>query len=98
MAEKKKPEVMPEETPAVAQETPKKDPRPFEKGHVGTYKAIRLLNVRSEASTSADIVTVLNAGSEVECDGHFVKVEGVKWYNVSGNGFNGFCMGEFLSK
>ena len=75
----------------------------FSKSLAGTYKTTAGLNMRSGASTSKTVITVIPKGGKVTCHGYYTTTNGVKWYYVSykdtkGVNYNGFVSSNYLSK
>lgn len=86
------PEVKMESEPAVQPEN-----KPENKPEAVTGKVYHCakLNVRAKASTTAEVVCVLNAETEVTID---VEKSTEDWLRVStSTGVNGYCMRKFIS-
>ena len=58
----------------------------------GTYRTTALLNLRSGASTSKKVVTVIPRGAEVKCYGYHTG----SWYYVQYDKYVGFCYRNYL--
>ena len=87
-------EVKPESTPTPVEEV-KPEPTPAPKPVVGTVTGCAKLNVRKEANTEAEVVGVINEGSEVVIN----RIKStVDFYAVcTAAGIEGFCMKKFIT-
>lgn len=78
----------------VVEETPK-DEAPNEIYSYGVVANCEKLNMRSKPSKQADVVCILTKGDKVKvgrCEGDFYEVS----VDNGTEGFNGFCMQEFI--
>ena len=59
----------------------------------GIIKGCSKLNIRKKPNTSADVVCIVNEGTEVK-----INTDGVDgWYGVcTANGIEGYCMSKFV--
>lgn len=59
----------------------------------GIIKGCSKLNIRKKPNTSADVVCIVNEGTEVK-----INTDGVNgWYGVcTANGIEGYCMSKFV--
>ena len=79
------------------EDVPKVEPKPVvHKPVVGVVFNCSKLNVREKPEASADIVCVLDGGSEVEID---MSRSASDWYKVcTAAGVDGFCMRKFVKR
>ena len=59
---------------------------------IGSYTTTCKLNLRKGAGKNFDVITVINKGDQVFCDGNFKN----EWLYVLYGEYEGWCMKEFL--
>lgn len=77
--------------------------RSYSSSYAGTYKVTgALVNLRAGAGTSEKIVKILTKGTEAQCDGEFVHLNGTVWYHVTAKSgsktYEGFMSEKYLKK
>ena len=68
----------------------------FDKKLADTYVTTSSLNLRYGAGTDKDIITTIKSGTKVRCYGYYTAVNGVKWYLVVYDKYNGFLSSKYL--
>lgn len=61
---------------------------------IGVVANCEKLNVRSKPNVKSDVVCIITKGTEVEIQEANSSKD---FYNVIGDGFNGFCMKKYIS-
>lgn len=62
---------------------------------IGKVANCKKLNVRTEPNTNADVIVVIDEGTEVEVDDTFVNSEFYK-VSIDANFVSGYCMKKFI--
>lgn len=72
----------------------------FDESLAGAYAVTPLggLNVRKGAGITKERITTLPWNNAVQCFGYYTEVNGVKWFLIQSNGFEGFVCSQYLAK
>lgn len=62
---------------------------------IGIVSGCKRLNIRKRTSTAAEVLTVVNVGSELVID--VQKSKTYWWYVRTADGVEGFCMKEYVT-
>lgn len=64
----------------------------------GKYKTTSNLYLRVGAGTGKTAITLMPAGSSVQCYGYYTTYNGTRWYYVAYGDKTGFCSSAYLRK
>lgn len=98
--EEPKPEPVKEE-PKPAQNTALHEPAmSFDKSIAGIYAVTPMvgLNMRRGAGMNKPLITTLKWDTKVTGFGYYTEVNGVKWFLIQANGFEGFVSSQYLAR
>lgn len=91
-----------EETTVIKQEVIPTNSSPFSNDYKGDWKATQNVNLRSEPAMTGKILTVVQSGDKVECEGYYENEKSGKtdivWLKVTYKGYTGYTMKAFYSR
>lgn len=71
-------------------------PNEFDEKYKGSWKTSRKVNFRKGPSMSEPVITILNQGYPVKCEGYFKNESGKLWLAVSTKHAVGYIMADYL--